>query len=360
MSTPQPPYKIRSLHGSEVEAFLDHLSTVFGAVGAPRGLFSDHWYNNPHKSLDGVIVAVAGEDEQIVSSMQVYRRELKLQHGRYISIGAIGDVATHPAHRGKGLASHVMTRAETYMLANHLSLAVLHAAPLAVPLYEKLGYRILPMKMSVLHLPAQDPQDPPGWIRWSGAVDFENTDHVDVMTVLHQRLAPPGTFRRTAAYWNQWVRPKSNDTRWKIVKLLAQGQVNGRPAAAYLFLGFPLHEAKVTVFEFFCGFTSPNGIEEPFPPQHQESVLRHLIKSAFDLAATELKTQDVEVSIASSLLPTPCDIPSHVEVDKSWLFKWLGNCSAEGKDGQKTQIGVVEDLFHEIGPEYSFCKTDAF
>jgi hypothetical protein len=58
-------YQLRCIkEDKEIGLFLDHLGIVFGVPkapgvpGAPRGLFQDHWEDDPEADMDGVMVAI--------------------------------------------------------------------------------------------------------------------------------------------------------------------------------------------------------------------------------------------------------------------------------------------------------------
>ncbi len=76
----------------------------------------------------GRLVAIAGT--HVVSPM--------------MSVGVVGNVLTHPAFRGRGLATHVTSRVTSAILEAGCALAVLTADPLntpAVRAYQRLGYQ---------------------------------------------------------------------------------------------------------------------------------------------------------------------------------------------------------------------------
>lgn len=59
-----------------------------------------------------------------------------------VTIGGIGGVATHPAHRGKGYASLAMGRALDFMLRRNVDFALLVCRDELVDYYSKLGWRL--------------------------------------------------------------------------------------------------------------------------------------------------------------------------------------------------------------------------
>ena len=91
--------------------------------------------------------------------MRVYIRRMWI-NGQEVTEGGIGEVATHPAYRGRGLASQLMQDSEQWMRTHGIAISSLHASlgPVAA-FYRKIGWRPVPISFArcALFLPV-----PPG------------------------------------------------------------------------------------------------------------------------------------------------------------------------------------------------------
>ncbi|KAI8589515.1 acyl-CoA N-acyltransferase [Geranomyces variabilis] len=405
---PPPPstsaaadYELRALTAPEIPAFLAHCAQTFAPAGAPATLFQDHWHNDPHSSVAGVLIAVLPNSTTtttptIVSSVRVYHRSLNLAHHNAIPCGAIGDVATHPAHRGKGLARRLLAMADTYM-RDHcgMPVAALHAAPLAAPLYESCGYIRKPMRMSVLSVSypyatrADHHQlaEKPAWMTWTGAAAELGNER---LAALYDCLAPAGTLARDAAYWATWVARGSRDDRAQLVRRACKGQVDGRAFEGYAFLDVK----SWRICEWFAGWVdggedsaTPAATISRLPAGLETEVFGFLLAECLHTAdppiprpppsATSVATAAdtdamLEFKIPTALLPANCNKTSSFSVkeaplDDCWMFKSLTPCVVKSKhhstaaaDATTTTINTTQDLLAALGPDFGFCRTDAY
>jgi hypothetical protein len=86
-------------------------------------------------------VRVWGEQGELVSYIGVYLRD-GLCDGRQIRIGGVGNVKTHPAARGRGLASLGIRRAvEFFGQQPNVAFALLVCEPRLLGFYSRLGWR---------------------------------------------------------------------------------------------------------------------------------------------------------------------------------------------------------------------------
>ncbi|KAJ1554117.1 hypothetical protein HK405_005960 [Cladochytrium tenue] len=380
------------------EAFLDHLGAVFGqprpgrppAASPPRGLFADHWHNDPAADPRDVFLAIAlppGSPEaaahassatttaadtaasgsyaasslstaSIAASVRIYRRALHLLPAALpggglssppaaVPVGAIGDVATQPTHRGKGLARALLRRAHARLLADgYVDAAVLHAAQLAMPLYASLGYRQLPVpaRAVAFRLPARLP--PASHV---DARPLRPDAHLDlaVAAALHARLAPAirGSFARPdPRYWRRWVAASDGDSRCHIVRVVlppvplaaldpAAASANAPLVAAYAIFDAPspilaAANAAATaaadptaataapdarVRELFVGLLEPNAAGDtaaqtctgPAPPAAFAAALHALLDCALPMLfpASASPTPLLRVAAPAPILP---------------------------------------------------------
>ncbi|KAJ3162394.1 hypothetical protein HDU86_004874 [Geranomyces michiganensis] len=396
-------YELRALTAAEVPAFLAHLAATFAPAGAPAALFEDHWHNDPHANLDGVLVAVLPETNQIVSSVRVYHRELNLTTTNNtrsaIPCGAVGDVATNPSHRGKGLARALLALADTHMRNHNLPVAALHAAPLAVPLYESCGYVRAPMRMSTLccAMNLDATKNPPAWLQWTGsALDLG----LARLSALYARFAPAGTLARDDFYWQTWVARGSRDERAQLVRRAIRGEVNGdkngarfpRQFEAYAFLDVK----SWRICEWLAGWVGDGDGNDDndvsrLPEALEIEVFGYLIASCLHNADPPIQPQQsadpsrsFKFAIPTAFLPrniinnNQTSLASfHIEQqpdDDTWMFKSLTPVVASkpkrhsssttslssSSDHDQIEINSTQDLIEALGPDFGFCRTDAY
>ncbi|KAJ3182302.1 hypothetical protein HDU87_008464 [Geranomyces variabilis] len=382
-------YELRALTLPEVPAFLAHCAQTFAPAGAPAALFQDHWHNDPHAQVAGVLIALDPNTTTIVSSVRVYHRSLNLAHHLQIPCGAIGDVATHPAHRGKGLARRLMALADTYMKSCGIPVAALHAAPLAAPLYEACGYVRRPMLMSVLRVAYPQDASTPAWLTWKGpAADLG----YERLAALYDCFAPAGTLARDAAYWNMWVARGSRDERAQLVRRAVRGKVDvdgrGRAFEGYAFLDVK----SWRLCEWFAGWvagdddspnnkdTTPAATITRLPARLETEVFEYLLAACLHTAEPPIPPPPVdstgdtflEFKVPTALLPAMYNESSSFQVkeaprDDCWMFKSLAPCVAKPKSNSAssaatatTTINTTQNLLAALGPDFGFCRTDAY
>ncbi|KAJ3323659.1 hypothetical protein HDV06_001389 [Boothiomyces sp. JEL0866] len=179
----------RTLEIKQLPEFFDHLDSVFKA---PRSFFVDHWELDPHRDINGIFVALY--EGRIVSSVRVYSRVMSI-YGEFISVGALGDVATKPEHTRKGLAKQLLDLALNYM--QKFALTTLHttAHGNAFKLYQSKGYHPWPLKISKTTIQIQQTLK----VR---EIDLINDD-LSVIQELHLRHlnSTVGSFKRELEFW---------------------------------------------------------------------------------------------------------------------------------------------------------------
>ncbi|KAJ3114092.1 hypothetical protein HK100_001770 [Physocladia obscura] len=400
-------YEIRALVAAEIPAFLDHLDTVFhvpkpnGSMGAARELFADHWEGDPARDPAGVMVAVHAT--QIVSSVRVYNRAIHIDYSRAAHpTGGIGDVATNLNHRGKSLAKKLMRMADDYMHdARGYDFGVLHAAPLAAPIYASIGWKGVNMSETALftslkHVVVDSAEDAATAITSVRDIVFARGGaDLTLVKLLHCLVAPSilGTFARTDdEYWIRYI-GQSNDSRRNVVRLLYTpdgkhtdalqvGDCVGYIIAEVLKFDLEgLEKAKiadaavavsVTIKEIFVGKVASlqeNGhvksIAAQNPAEFNTSISVLIAESIKKLLSTlpfsDIATQRVKLIVPTALLPDEVlDAANLVwanEREKSnetaWMFKVFVPFSIATANGSSVQIFNNDDLVQILGPVIS-------
>jgi predicted N-acetyltransferase YhbS len=130
--------EFRSLRHGELDAWFEHCATVFnGGTSDPvlKGLFVNHFYMEPERDLEGILVAV--EDSRILSTVKIFYRKAYF-YGREISVGGIGGVSTKAEFQGRGLANRLLEDAIVQMRDRKVDLSMLRGTR---GIYSRLGWR---------------------------------------------------------------------------------------------------------------------------------------------------------------------------------------------------------------------------
>ncbi|KAJ3021246.1 UNVERIFIED_CONTAM: hypothetical protein HDU68_009730 [Siphonaria sp. JEL0065] len=407
---PANEYEITSLPPSAVDDFLDHLDSVFnvtkpnGSQGASRALFQDHWEFDPERDPHGVFVAVANSDQKIVSSVRVYNRQIHVnqQPPAAHPTGGIGDVATNLQHRGKSLAKKLMNMADEYMHETRgYKLGVLHAAPLAAPIYASIGWKNVDLQNITIDTTLAD-------VRKGHAVDSGNVKTIvfekggkelEVVRALHSLVAPSilGSFARTSDdYWVDYI-GKNNDPRRIVSRLLFTPDSKGADAlkvgdcvgyAICEVLRFDLGlltsvlasgqeevaSISIQIKEVFCGKVATvdeNGFVTAVSaqtPSELSNTLSHLLSTTLQQLLDSLpnngESLKVKLNSPAALLPgevleamsrgsafdaawwTKHEISNEV----GWMFKVFEPFTVVRADGSILQVFNEDDIEIVLGP----------
>eukprot|EP00035_Acanthoeca_spectabilis_P014470 m.277314 g.277314 ORF g.277314 m.277314 type:complete len:372 (-) comp16146_c0_seq2:1292-2407(-) len=201
---------LRALAEGEEDQWLDLLAEAFAAKGVPRDFFQQHARNDPHWNRDGVRVCCDGPS--LVSTARVYGRKLQVlgEDGRVVAVpvGAIGDVATAPSHRRRGIAGRVLADAHSYMESIQCEIAMLHTSRSSLAkYYTGKGYVSIPIQSLVFDLATTE-------ILATGDFSSEVVPSFashpdDLSSIVHQHESTTksltGCFARTPDYWQLWV-----------------------------------------------------------------------------------------------------------------------------------------------------------
>lgn len=225
--------EFRSLRKDELDDWFDHCATVFGGGKCDpvlKGLFTNHFYMDPRRDLEGILVAV--EEEQILSTVRIFDRKAYF-FGREISVGGIGEVSTRPEQQGKGFAYRLLQLAIEKMRERGTSLSMLRGT---AGLYSKLGWRKTTAYTKVAHVVGKN--ELPYGVR---PVDFDRD--LPVLKRMYKQYSQRfnGAFTRDEDfYWKYWVKMECGNL-WVIE------DDNGSPVG---YISFACDKEGLAIHEF--------------------------------------------------------------------------------------------------------------
>lgn len=129
----------RAIRSSEFEDCLDLWEKVFSPV--PRSLFIPYFHGDPWYRR--AYTRVCEEDGRIVSAVQVVERRVYIGSAELV-MGGIGNVATDPDYRGRGLNTQLLKDIIRVMKREGMDFSVLFTG--IHDFYARLGWRSVPIK----------------------------------------------------------------------------------------------------------------------------------------------------------------------------------------------------------------------
>lgn len=190
----------RSLREEELEKWADHCVLSFnkGVYDEDyRQHFLRHWYNDPWKDINGILVAV--DDDKIVSTVRVFYRDV-FYKGRTIKLGGIGEVCTNEKYRGKNLSTGLLKKSIDLMQDAGVNYSLLGTGRCGF--YARVGFISIPyvFKTAV----PQDYSTPYSFsIR---PIDFDKD--VEQLKKIYNDYNKNlnGSTVRNDEYWDKWIR----------------------------------------------------------------------------------------------------------------------------------------------------------
>ncbi len=200
-----------------IEAIVELLDIAFEHTPA-------EYFRRKLMENDTTTIAIS-DDDMPVATVTMYDREV-WYHGRKFRMCGIGDVATHPEYRGKGLASKLMRHAVEMMKKEGYDLSILFTDINSY--YEKFGYSTVVRKVSRIEIP--EPKNSGNRVLHLNNID-EAAPHVEGMLALYEPMASKYDYSivRTKAYFLRTLKWFYDDGGKGIVvfdgdgKLLAYG-----------------------------------------------------------------------------------------------------------------------------------------
>ncbi len=224
--------EIRTLHPDELESWFDHCAFAFDEP-ENRQYFVNHWQNDPWRSLETIFVVL--DDGRIVSTARIFLRKIYLR-GEMVPAGCLGEVSTHPAYRGRGLATRLIQHSVAWMHDHDIAISALSTGG-SGPLYTRLGWQSVPVFWGAAHVQAWS--DPRFDFR---PLDLDSDEDLAIASRLHAAFGwrCNGIFVRDHPdYWRRWVRAEAG-TLW----LATQG---GEPLA---YIAVREHWGRTVVMEY--------------------------------------------------------------------------------------------------------------
>ena len=126
-------YEIRWMREDETEEVLDLLNTV---MQASRGYFSDSFRRSGTASPSLLLVA----DGEVASHIRIFPR-LRPVGRALVRSAEIGDVCTHPRHRGKGYMTALLNTVAQLLYLDGYDISTVYSG---VPIYQKSGWVAFP------------------------------------------------------------------------------------------------------------------------------------------------------------------------------------------------------------------------
>ena len=220
--------EFRALYPEELEAWLDHVTTVF--TGG-RQYFSNHWHNDPWRDPEGIRVAV--DNGTIVSTVRVFIRKMFL-HGEPITVGGIGEVSTRSEYRRRGLATQLLKDSIEFMESRDIAVSLLFGSQ---RIYSIEGWEKVPRYYARQSFAAEKGSE------WEvRPANFDDDTEVKRIAALYDGYARKfnGTVvRDEIAYWTKWVRTESPNA-WVVER---DGSIEG-------YASIIRREDELTVKEF--------------------------------------------------------------------------------------------------------------
>jgi ribosomal protein S18 acetylase RimI-like enzyme len=129
-----PRAQARGMTAASREAVLQFMCRINDAPTDPTGdptagypRYTRYLDGDPARLDSDTRVVVDGEDEEIVATLRVWRRLLRLG-STPVPVGGIGGVGTDPAFQGRGHATALMRDAAVYMAAQGFEVGCLFSA----------------------------------------------------------------------------------------------------------------------------------------------------------------------------------------------------------------------------------------
>lgn len=210
-----------------VEEFVRHCELCFSdrPCPPPADYFRRHLRNDPDADYNGVRCMRVGG--QIVATVRVFRREIRISPDATLSMGGIGEVCTHPLARKRGYSRRLMASALEHMESNEVVLSALHGGAAVAAFYRTCGYATVPVEYVSVDIAHGTSLSGAGGSATDDAVavvvsplavsllDVSSTsdDTLCALSAMHRDYSRPfvGVAVRSMDYWKCWMSVEMKD-----------------------------------------------------------------------------------------------------------------------------------------------------
>lgn len=189
----------RAIRPSEFEECLDLWEKVFSPVS--RSLFVPYFYGDPWYRR--AYTRVCEEDGRIVSAVQVVERSVYIGSAELV-MGGIGNVATDPDYRGRGLNTQLLKDIIRVMKREGMDFSVLFTG--IHDFYARLGWRSVPIKYYAGDFRANQAPVTSGYTVRPCVFEKDLPALMEVHESFNRHR--PFTTIRTPEYWRGYVLPR--------------------------------------------------------------------------------------------------------------------------------------------------------
>jgi predicted GNAT family N-acyltransferase len=211
-------YDLRGLTENEISHWAKFCAHCFSYKPdpPPPSYFERHYYKDPLRRAEWILVAVERDTGNIVSSVRIFHRLVSiLQRDTTSTVavaGGIGEVCTLPTHRRLGLSTRLLTLALSIMSqeSKNMEYSFLHASPEFHPFYNKLGFTAVPSHWSILKVYPNRQYVPWGDLK-EHSLNFRSAQFPQDtrrLSKIHSTFSEKrfsGCIIRSDEYWNQYV-----------------------------------------------------------------------------------------------------------------------------------------------------------
>jgi len=219
-------YDIRGLTENEISNWAKFCAVCFSYKPdpPPPSYFERHYYNDPMRKAEWILVAIEKDTGEMVSSVRIFRRLVSVAAGQrgdniahtvaleVVLAGGIGEVCTLPSHRRHGLSTMLVTHALSTIMSKEsdMEYSFLHAAPEFHKFYNKLGFTAVPSHWSILKVYPNRQYEPWGEIE-EHSLNFrlaqfpQDTLRLSKIHATFSETRYSGCIIRSEEYWNKYI-----------------------------------------------------------------------------------------------------------------------------------------------------------
>lgn len=227
----------RNLYPKELEKWFDFLvEEIFKSES--KKFFSNQWYNDPYKDINGIFVAV-DDDGNFLSTLRVFVREIYI-NGMKISCGGIGCVGTKEEYRGQKLSTTLFQMCIKYMEDRNIYVSYLMSGDQNEKYYNRYDYYKSPRYIKYSSISKYNNDSYDYCIR-----DVNIEGDIVELSNIHENFSSKfnGSIVRSIEYWKEWI-ASNTERSCKIA------YDNSGKGIAYI--SFQVDNNNIDIFDFGC------------------------------------------------------------------------------------------------------------